>query len=44
MFTGELCISGDGVTRGYLNLDELTSQKFNKDPYFQERDYIEPVI
>ena len=31
---GELCISGDGVTRGYLNLDELTSQKFNKDPYF----------
>jgi amino acid adenylation domain-containing protein len=25
---GELCISGDGVARGYLNKAELTSQKF----------------
>lgn len=31
---GELCISGDGVTRGYLNLDEHTSLKFCKDPFF----------
>ena len=25
---GELCISGDGVSRGYLNNPELTAQKF----------------
>ncbi|UCH93753.1 MAG: amino acid adenylation domain-containing protein [Candidatus Aminicenantes bacterium] len=26
--TGELCISGDGVTRGYLNQPERTAEKF----------------
>ncbi|UCH96408.1 MAG: amino acid adenylation domain-containing protein, partial [Candidatus Aminicenantes bacterium] len=26
--TGELCIVGDGVTRGYLNCPELTAEKF----------------
>lgn len=32
---GELCISGDGVGRGYLNLPELTAEKFVRDPYVQ---------
>jgi len=27
---GEICISGDGVARGYLNNPELTAEKFNK--------------
>jgi acyl-coenzyme A synthetase/AMP-(fatty) acid ligase/acyl carrier protein len=27
---GELCIAGDGVTRGYLNLPELTAEKFQR--------------
>jgi aspartate racemase len=30
---GELCIGGDGVARGYLNRDELTKEKFAKDPF-----------
>ncbi|MGW9571720.1 amino acid adenylation domain-containing protein [Paenibacillus terrae] len=30
---GELCIAGDGVGRGYLNLSELTAQKFVPDPF-----------
>ncbi|KAF8946543.1 hypothetical protein BGZ46_005767, partial [Entomortierella lignicola] len=30
---GELCIGGAGVTRGYLNRDELTSEKFPLDPF-----------
>jgi fengycin family lipopeptide synthetase D len=28
---GELCISGHGVTRGYLNRPELTADKFDQD-------------
>lgn len=28
---GELCIGGDGLSRGYLNRAELTAQKFIKD-------------
>ncbi|MEW9697561.1 amino acid adenylation domain-containing protein [Paenibacillus sp. SI8] len=32
---GELCISGDGVGRGYLNLPELTAEKFVDDPFVQ---------
>ncbi|MGQ8873040.1 amino acid adenylation domain-containing protein [Paenibacillus sp. TSA_86.1] len=32
---GELCISGDGVGRGYLNLPELTAEKFVRDPFVQ---------
>ncbi|KAA8786040.1 amino acid adenylation domain-containing protein [Paenibacillus amylolyticus] len=32
---GELCISGDGVGRGYLNLPELTAAKFVRDPFVQ---------
>ena len=29
---GELCIAGDGVTRGYLNRPELTAEKFIDNP------------
>ena len=32
---GELCIAGDGVTRGYLHKEELTREKFIKDPFKQ---------
>ncbi|MBA4532701.1 non-ribosomal peptide synthetase [Brevibacillus halotolerans] len=31
--TGELCISGIGLARGYWNLPELTSEKFITHPY-----------
>ena len=34
---GELCISGDGVGRGYLNRPELTAEKFIQDPFFKEK-------
>lgn len=30
---GELCISGDGVGRGYLNREELTAERFTDDPF-----------
>lgn len=30
---GELCIGGEGVSRGYLNRPELTAQKFIINPY-----------
>ncbi len=30
---GELCIAGDGITRGYLNRPELTAEKFIENPY-----------
>lgn len=30
---GEICISGAGVSRGYLNNVKLTSEKFVKDPF-----------
>ncbi|MGF0004876.1 amino acid adenylation domain-containing protein [Bacillus altitudinis] len=37
---GELYISGDGVSRGYLNQPELTAERFLENPYFpQERMY-----
>lgn len=32
-FPGEICVSGNGLARGYLNLPELTSQKFIDHPY-----------
>ncbi|MGG4428707.1 amino acid adenylation domain-containing protein, partial [Bacillus velezensis] len=30
---GELCIAGESVSRGYLNREELTAQKFIKNPF-----------
>ncbi|PHG45629.1 hypothetical protein COI54_18720 [Bacillus wiedmannii] len=30
---GELCVSGDGLARGYLNNKDLTNQKFIENPY-----------
>jgi len=31
---GEICVSGDGVSRGYLNNPELTFEKYTPHPYF----------
>jgi amino acid adenylation domain-containing protein len=31
--TGEICVSGIGVSRGYLNHEELTKQKFIENPF-----------
>ena len=33
LIPGELCISGVGVARGYLNREELTGEKFVSNPY-----------
>lgn len=38
--SGEICVGGDGVSRGYLNREELTATKFVQNPYKpQERIY-----
>ncbi|MBP3412049.1 MAG: amino acid adenylation domain-containing protein, partial [Oscillospiraceae bacterium] len=36
---GELCISGIGLARGYLNREELTAQRFIPDPFGEGRLY-----
>ncbi|MEE1281872.1 MAG: amino acid adenylation domain-containing protein, partial [Acutalibacteraceae bacterium] len=36
---GELCITGDGVTRGYLNMPELTAEKFVDNPFGEGKMY-----
>lgn len=30
---GEICISGDGITNGYINNQELTNEKYIKNPF-----------
>ena len=41
---GELCISGYGVGRGYLNRPELTGKKFIPDPFVREEECIKQEI
>ncbi len=36
---GELCVSGEGLARGYLNREDLNMQKFIVNPYTNERMY-----
>ncbi len=31
---GELCISGDGVAKGYINNPQMTAERFVPDPFF----------
>lgn len=38
MVPGELCISGPGLARGYLNKDELTQKSFVENPFYHEDD------
>lgn len=33
---GELCLSGVGLARGYLNLEQMTREKFVLNPFFNE--------
>jgi amino acid adenylation domain-containing protein len=33
---GEIYIGGDGIARGYLNRDQLTNERFFKDPFSDE--------
>ena len=38
--TGEIFVSGHGVAKGYLNRQELTSEKFIQNPFFKDRNDI----
>jgi len=33
--SGELCVSGEGLSKGYLNREELTAEKFIPHPFFE---------
>ncbi len=33
---GQICVSGDGLTKGYLNSPELTSEKFIPNPFVKD--------
>ncbi|WP_428741064.1 non-ribosomal peptide synthetase [Tenacibaculum sp.] len=33
--TGELCISGDAISKGYLSQEKLTAEKFIKNPFVE---------
>ncbi|XLS29453.1 non-ribosomal peptide synthase/polyketide synthase [Flavobacteriaceae bacterium M23B6Z8] len=33
---GEICVSGDGLSRGYLNREELTAEKFVENPFLKQ--------
>lgn len=36
---GELCISGDGLAKGYLNRAELTAEKFVQNPFCSNKQF-----
>jgi len=36
---GELCIAGENVARGYINLEELTKEKFVENPFGEGKMY-----
>lgn len=37
--TGEICIAGSGLSKGYVNRDELTAEKFIRNPFSNEEGY-----
>ncbi|MCP5045667.1 MAG: AMP-binding protein, partial [bacterium] len=41
---GELCVGGDGISRGYLNAPGLTAAKFIKSPYSDAYPLSPPLI
>jgi amino acid adenylation domain-containing protein len=41
---GEIYISGVGVARGYLNNEQLTKEKFVKNPFAKERNFFDSIL
>jgi amino acid adenylation domain-containing protein/non-ribosomal peptide synthase protein (TIGR01720 family) len=37
--TGEICIAGRGLSKGYINRDELTAEKFISNPFSNDEGY-----